>query len=70
MADMLASSDRPVTAYVEIPDENEQFDSSITVEVESDPKALESVRVQGQGPQVMIYHTHSQEAYEKGNQKP
>lgn len=69
MADMLVSSDRPVTAYVEIPDENEHLDAAITVEVEPAPKVLETVRVQGQGPQVMIYHTHSHEAYEKGSQK-
>jgi len=60
--------DWPVTAYVDLPDEDEETDSSITVEVEPDPKVLESVRAQGEGPQVMIYHTHSHEAYEKGDQ--
>ena len=63
-----AEADLPVTADVEEPDENEQEDMPLTVEVELDPKALEGIRAQGEGPQVMIYHTHSHEAYVKGDQ--
>lgn len=64
----LAEADLPVTADVAEPDENEQKDMPLTVEVEPDPTALEGVRAQGEGPQVMIYHTHSHEAYVKGDQ--
>lgn len=62
------SADLPVTADVDEPDENEHEDMPLTVEVEPDPKPLEGVKAQGEGPQVMIYHTHSHEAYVKGEQ--
>ena len=63
----LPPMDWPVTAYVDVPDEDESADRHITVEVEPDPEALEAIRAEGEGPQVMIYHTHSHEAYEKGD---
>jgi stage II sporulation protein P len=57
----------PLAEVLEENVEHEQHDEVIQVEVQPQPEALEPVKAQGDGPQVMIYHTHSHEAYEKGN---
>lgn len=47
------------------PEEEGDQDADSDLVIETDPDLMPSIEISGQGPQVLIYHTHTQEAYAK-----